>query len=288
MIRIEDADGVRLVTLVRPEARNALDRATYGQLRDALLGASSDDAVMVVIVTGEGAAFCAGQDVSEMTSSQGAASDADEAWAAVNGFLDALAECPKPLLAAVNGIATGIGATMLGLFDLVLVARSARIRFPFVDLGLVPEAGSTCTLPSLVGVEVAAHALLTGEWIDAERAVRIGLAWKMAEDAEVLDEATILGATLARKPLVSLVETKRLLVASRAASVRAAWCVRSRCSGPSWVVLPTVKPSGLSPRSAHRTSGICRAVTVGLIGCGRVDVTSGSLKPRRVSGRRPH
>lgn len=224
MLRIADADWVRLMTLDRPDVRNALDSATYNALGEALAAAATDDAVAVVVLTGAGASFCAGQDVSEMRSmgGRGGAEAAQAAWEAVDRFLSALEEFPKPLIAAVNGVATGIGATLLGSCDLVLAADTARFRLPFVDLGLVPEAGSTDSFPRLMGSQQSAYAFFTGEWFDAARAAEFGLVWQVHAADELLDEAMRLATLIAAKPMVSLIETKRLMVAGRVEAIRAA------------------------------------------------------------------
>jgi enoyl-CoA hydratase/carnithine racemase len=111
----------------------------------------------------------------------------------------------------VNGVAVGLGVTMLPYCDLVLVADDARLRTPFARLGVVPEAGSSFTLPTAMGRQAAAYALLTGTWLDADTAVTSGLAWRRCPPERLLDEALDVARTIARLPIVSLVETKRLM-----------------------------------------------------------------------------
>jgi enoyl-CoA hydratase/carnithine racemase len=190
----DDDTGVRTVTLNRPDALNAFNRALFDGVRVAL--------------TGVGRAFTAGSDI---------ASDDDGAGAAdpYEPFIQAVESFPKPLVAAVNGLAVGIGTTMLGHCDLVLAAASARFRVPFTSLGLVPEAGSTATLPALLGRQRATHAFLTSSWISAADAAQSGLVWKLTEDADLADETARVCAEIAAQPLESLVATKRLLLDAR-------------------------------------------------------------------------
>ena len=224
MIRIEDSERVRLITFDRPEACNAFDSALYGAVADALDEASTRDDLAVAVLTGEGTAFSAGQDLGEM----GRLADAEPSERSEAGeygftkFIGALERFEKPLVAAVNGVAVGVGLTMLPYCDLVLVSEHARFRAPFVSLGVVPEAGSSFTLPAVMGRQAAAHALFTAEWFDADAAVACGLAWKRCTAEALLDEALEVAQAIAAMPVVSLVETKRLLLAHRLDAARAA------------------------------------------------------------------
>jgi len=212
MLHVDDAARVRLVTLDRPEARNALDTEHYQGLADALDSAADADELAVVVLTGTAGAFCAGQDLAEMgrLATTGATTE-ERTGHGFQRFITTLGSFPKPLVAAVNGLAVGLGVTMLPYCDLVLVAEDARFRTPFVSLGVVPEAGSSFTLPTLLGPQAAAHALLTGAWLDAAEARACGLAWRVCPPERLLGEALDVAAAMARMPLVSLVETKRLL-----------------------------------------------------------------------------
>src|SRR5574341_752013 len=158
-------DGVALLTLNRPTRRNAFNDQQYDDLRTALADAAVNDAVRVAVITGAAGAFSAGQDINEMGSGRG-----------FTPFIDQLAAFDKPLIAAVNGVAVGVGLTMLLHCDIVYVAESARLRAPFVALGLVPEAGSTLLLPLVIGGQPAAEVFFTAQWISAAHAVEIGLA----------------------------------------------------------------------------------------------------------------
>ncbi|HEX6312488.1 MAG TPA: enoyl-CoA hydratase-related protein [Acidimicrobiia bacterium] len=221
-LRIADADGVRLLTLDRPEVLNAFDTALYLACADALTEAAGRDDVAVVVITGEGRAFSAGQDLAEMAAlGNPAAADAGAAHG-FPAFVDAVMAFPKPLLAAVNGIGIGIGLTLLPHCDLVLIADTARLRGPFVPLGVVPEAAASVTLPAVMGNQRAAHLLFTGAWIDADEAVASGLAWRRCPPDQLLDETMGLAREIAAFPLESLVATKRLLGAGRVDALRAA------------------------------------------------------------------
>ena len=142
----------------------------------------------VVVVTGSGRAFSAGTDLVELAANgdfRGTPADPER----FERLIDALVAFPKPLVCAVNGIAVGIGATMLGLADLVVMADTARLRCPFTSLSLVPEAAASVTFPFLLGRQAAAWVLMSSEWIDADEAKAMGLAWKVVPADDVLDEA---------------------------------------------------------------------------------------------------
>ncbi len=224
---VDDADRVRLVTFRRPEARNAMDTALYTAVAEALDDAATRDDVAVVVLTGEGTAYCAGQDLAEM-GRLGNVADRDpstQVEAEEHGFrrfIKAIETFPMPIVAAVNGVAVGVGTTMLPYCDLVLVSETARFRLPFASLGVVPEAGSTYTLPVVMGWRAAAHAFFTADWFDAEEALACGLASRICPPDRLLDEAMDVARRIAAMPVVSLVETKRLLLVTRIDDARAA------------------------------------------------------------------
>ena len=171
--RTEDRERVRIITLDRPGALNAFDDALYDAVRDALDEAARRDDVAVALITGAGRAFSAGQDLSELDTPP---QYDDGARHGFTPFMETVESFPKPLVAAVNGLAVGIGVTLLPHCDLVLVARGARLRAPFVRLGVTTEAGSSLLLPARMGWQHTAHLLYTASWIDAEQAVASGLA----------------------------------------------------------------------------------------------------------------
>ena len=218
MLRTDDHGRVRLLTLDRPEALNAFNTELYDAAAAGLSEAAADAAIAVVVLTGEGRAFSAGQDLGEMAA---LAQDADGSGAGHGfpRFMDALIGFPKPLIAAVNGLGVGLGLTIVGHCDLTLVGESARFRPPFTALGVVPEAASSYTLPAMMGWQAATHALLTSAWISADEAVASGLALRKVADADLLAEALALAAEIAVWPISSLVGTKRVLRAVHADAV---------------------------------------------------------------------
>jgi enoyl-CoA hydratase/carnithine racemase len=205
--------GVLRLTLNRPRQRNAFNRQMWHELRDALRDAQEDSAVRVVIVTGAAGAFSAGQDLGEMTGVD------DPGF---GSFMDRLCEFDKPLLAAVNGVGVGIGLTLLLHCDVVYIAEGARLRPPFVTLGVVPEAASSYLLPATIGWQRAAEALFTADWIDARQAVALGLASRLCAPDELLPAVQELAARIALQPPQAVRHTKRLLIATRAEPIRAA------------------------------------------------------------------
>ncbi len=210
---------MRLLTLDREKSLNAFNDALYDAVREALREAADDASVAVVVVTGAGRAFSAGQDLGELARP---AQYADAAPHGFTPFIETVEAFPKPLIAAVNGIGVGIGLTFLPHCDLVLIAQDARLRAPFVSLGVTAEAGSTLLLPSTIGWQAAAQLLYTADWITAAQAVALGLALRAVAPERLLGEALELAATIAAMPIDSLVATKRLLLAARLDAVRAA------------------------------------------------------------------
>jgi len=209
-------DGVLVLTLSRPRQKNAFSEVMWREARDSLADAQQDDAVRAVLVTGAGDAFSAGQDLGQM-----AAPPPGEP-PGFPSFMDRLTAFDKPLVAAVNGVGVGIGLTLLLHCDVVWIAEGARLRAPFVTLGVVPEAASSYLLPLQLGHQRAAELLYTAEWIDAGRAVELGLASRALPRERLLPEMRAFAARVAAQPLGSLRWTKRLLLAVRADGIRAA------------------------------------------------------------------
>jgi enoyl-CoA hydratase/carnithine racemase len=211
---LEERDGAVLVlTMNRPRQRNAFNRQMWHELRDALGDAQEDATVRAVVVTGAPGAFSAGQDLGEMSGTE------DPGFGA---FMDRLCQFDKPLLAAVNGVGVGIGLTLLLHCDVVYIAEGARLRPPFVALGVVPEAASSYLLPATIGWQRAAEVLFTADWIDARRAVELGLASRLCAPEEVLPAVRAVAAQIARQAPEAVRATKRLLMATRAGQIQAA------------------------------------------------------------------
>ena len=225
--------GVLLLTLNRPDRKNAFDETMWREARDALADAQADDAVRAVVVTGAGDAFSAGQDLGQMAQASSASAQRGEVERSrlggpdreppgFPGFMDRLVAFDKPLLAAVNGVGVGIGLTMLLHCDVVWMAAEARLRAPFIPLGVVPEAASSYLLPLQLGHQRAAEMLFLAEWIDARRAVELGIATRVLPRAQLLPEMCALATRIAAQPLGALRWTKRTLLAVRADGIRAA------------------------------------------------------------------
>ncbi|MDT4833436.1 enoyl-CoA hydratase [Pseudomonas taiwanensis] len=202
---MQPADGVCQITINRPERRNALDVATYSQLGAALLAADQDDAIRVIVLSGEGKHFTAGNDLADFRLLKDAAS--------VPGidFLRILSGLSKPVIAAVEGYAIGIGTTLLLHCDLAYAGKGSTFRLPFVGLGLCPEGGATYLLPRLSGSKVASNLLFFGEPFLADLAREIGLINEVVEEGGALGVAIRRGEALARLPVQALRKTKALL-----------------------------------------------------------------------------
>ena len=219
VLHVEDFGRVRLLTLNRPKALNAMNDELYDAIRAALDEAATSPDVAVVVLTGSGRAFSAGQDLSELETPR---RHDDGLKHGFPPFIASVEAFPKPLLAAVNGIGVGIGLTILLHCDLVLIAESARLRAPFVSLGVTAEAGSTHLLPATIGWQETAHLLYTASWLDAARAVESGIAWRSFPNERLLPAALEIAGEMAEMPIASLVGTKKLLLEGRLDAVRAA------------------------------------------------------------------
>ncbi|MCV7064697.1 enoyl-CoA hydratase/isomerase family protein [Mycolicibacterium houstonense] len=209
---IEDDNRVRTLTLNRPDALNAFNEALYDETTRALRAAADDPDVAVVLLTGAGRAFSAGNDLVEMQT-RITNPEFTPGEHGFYGMLDALADFPKPLICAVNGVGVGIGTTILGFADLAFMSSSARLKCPFTSLGVAPEAASSYLMPRLLGRQNAAWLLMSSEWVDAAEAREMGLVWKVCEPDALLAEARRHAETLAAKPISSLIAVKQTMVA---------------------------------------------------------------------------
>ncbi|OBG14498.1 crotonase [Mycolicibacterium celeriflavum] len=220
-LQIADDNRVRTLTLNRPEVLNAFNEEMYYATAVALSEAAADPEVAVVVLTGEGRAFSAGNDLVEM---QRRITDPafNEQGSHFTTMVDALADFPKPLICAVNGVGVGIGATILGYADLVFMSTTARLKTPFTSLGVAPEAASSYLLPRLMGRQNAAWLLMSSEWVDADEAQRMGLAWKVCAPEELLPEARRHADVLASRPVASLMAVKQTITAPTRDGIAAA------------------------------------------------------------------
>lgn len=219
VLTIDDAHGVRLVTWTRPEARNAMNDELWDATRDALTSAQEDPSIGCVVLTGSDGAFTAGQDLGEMLTPP---DHDDDELHGYRGLIPVLEAFDKPLLAAVNGVAVGFGATLLPYCDIVWIASDARLKVPFMTLGVTTEAGGSLLLPQRMGWQAAAHFVFTADWLSPADAVACGLAWAVSEPAALLDDVMATARQIGSMPVDSLQTTKRLMVAARLDAVRAA------------------------------------------------------------------
>ena len=208
-IKIGLEDGVLRITFARPDKKNAITNAMYAAMGDALARAESDPAVRVVLFDAEGDAFTAGNDLGDFAAVAAGTMAREDMKAHL--FLGALARAQKPYVAAVQGLAVGVGVTMLLHCDLVYVADDAKLTTPFVNLALVPEAASSLLMTARIG-HVRAYAMFAlGEPVDGRTAASIGIANAALPAAEVRAKALAAAKTLASKPLGALQATKKLM-----------------------------------------------------------------------------
>jgi enoyl-CoA hydratase/carnithine racemase len=211
---LEVADGVARLAFERPERLNALTFEVYADLRDLLGELPERDDVRVLVITGRGRAFCSGGDVHAII---GTLLELDgkarlEFTRMTGAVVQRMRECPVPIVAAVNGLAAGAGAVIALAADLRLVARSASFAFLFTKVGLAgADMGSAYLLPRLVGFGRATELLLLGDTVDAETALRYGLATRVVDDDRLEDEVATLAAQLASGPGLAYASTKSLL-----------------------------------------------------------------------------
>jgi len=205
-VRIERDGAVLRVTFDRPEKKNALTGAMYLAATGALREAGLDTTIGAILFAGSGGMFTAGNDIGDFLEASG-----EPGQFPAFTFIKTLAACETPLVAAIDGLAIGIGATMMLHCDLVYAAPGTIFRLPFVDLGLVPEAASSMLLPRRIGMAKAAEYLLLGEAFDAEEALRLGLVNAIVTAHELRGFAIERAGRLAAKPRAAIAATRRLM-----------------------------------------------------------------------------
>lgn len=204
-------DGrVLTVTINRQDKKNALTQEMYGVLADTLVAYGENDDARALVITGAGEMFTAGNDLGDF-----AKGDREAEVPPVWRFLNAIRDCPKPLIAAVNGPAIGVGLTMLLHCDLVYAGQSATFAAPFVKLGVVPEAGSSILLPAAVGMAMANDILLAGRVLSAEEALRVGLVSRVFDDGGLRAEVGKIAMGMAMAAPVSMKLSKGLIRTGR-------------------------------------------------------------------------
>jgi enoyl-CoA hydratase/carnithine racemase len=206
-IEVAREGAVLSAAFARPQKKNAITGAMYEKLIEAFEAAERDPDVGAFVLSGKGGVFTAGNDIADFLAVAARQSGDFPAWR----FVSKLAEFEKPLVAAIDGLAIGVGATLCFHCDLVYAAPGARFQTPFVNLGLVPEAGSSLLAPQRFGRAKAAEFLLLGEPFGAEEALRLGLVNAVLPQSELMAHAMGKAAELAAKPRAALLATRRLM-----------------------------------------------------------------------------
>ncbi len=223
-VQLEMRDAVAVITLNRPAALNALTVEVAREVRAALAEARERGA-RAVVLTGAGRAFCAGGDLREMrqlAEKEGRVEAFfDEPLRVIHDCIRLIRETPLPVIAAVNGVATGGGCNFALACDIVLAAESAQFNQAFVKVGLTPDCGGTFILPRLIGWKRAAELLMTGDMVDARRAAEMGMINRVVADADLMAEALNLASRLASAPTAALGRIKKMLDASAANDLNA-------------------------------------------------------------------
>jgi len=205
-ILTETKDRILRIRINRPHKKNALTRAMYAAMADAITRADGDSGIRVVFLHGTQDCFTAGNDLKDFQAFRQDGDNKD-----VAKFLTAISRAQKPIVAAVGGVAVGVGTTMLLHCDLVYAGESAKFHLPFGSLGLCPEAASSLLLPRLIGHQRASELLLLGKPFSAAKALEIGLINAVYPDSEYIDKALAQAEDLAIQPPASLRITKALL-----------------------------------------------------------------------------
>lgn len=205
----EQQGRVGIITFNRPDRLNAMIPDMGAEIQAQLEAWEKDDSVGAIVLTGEGRAFCSGADISnferQLSSPGSGSEDERDLW-----YLT-LREMSKPTIAAINGVAVGLGLTCTLLCDMRIVAVDARLSFRFVRLGITPELGSTHTLPRLIGLERANEVMFTGRFFTGQEAKEMGMVLEACSKEDVVGRAVELAQTIAEAPVWQLAETKRML-----------------------------------------------------------------------------
>src|ERR1700751_5206049 len=216
-VKIEKANGILTLTFARPDKKNAITNLMYGALADAINAAETDPATRVIVLRGEGDMFTAGNECGQFATM---ATGSFRGERHVSRFVDAIARSTRPLVAAVQGRAVGIGTTMLLHCDFVVLGEDAMLSTPFVSLALVPEAASTLLMPLRIGYARAYEMFALGEAMSAPTALQLGIANRVVPLDRLHQEAASVAAKLAKLPAGSLTATKRLMRNAEALSAQ--------------------------------------------------------------------
>lgn len=214
-VLVTKGNGITRLTLNRPERLNSLNRALSEEMMAALADAAGEDTCRVVVLTGAGRAFCAGQDLSnEVYSATGPQPDVGIVVERYNAMIERMRRLPKPIIGAVNGIAAGGGASLAFACDIVIARKSASFLQAFAKIGLIPDCGGTYFLPRLAGEARARGMALLAEPIKAEQAETWGMIWKAVDDDKLDAEVNAVAEKLAIAPTYALALTKQALLTS--------------------------------------------------------------------------
>jgi len=225
-IRTVNTNGVAVIEIARPEKKNALTQAMYTAMTEAIVAADADSAIRALLITGQPGIFTSGNDLEDFMQRPPAGEDSP-----VFQFMKALADCGKPVVAAVTGGAIGIGTTMLLHCDLVYVSDEARLAMPFVGLGLVPEYASSLLVTQRVGHAKATELLLLGEPFNGESAVEMGIANAVLPAAEVVNHARRMAERFNALPPGAVRESKALMRRGQKALVQETIAVEGEIFG---------------------------------------------------------
>ncbi len=211
-INLAMADGLATLTLNAPDKLNAVSRKMVAELKECWEGLAGDSAVRAVLLTGAGRGFCAGADLADPDREAGATADSGAALDKFfNPVIRTMRAMPKPIVAAVNGVAAGVGMSFAMAADIAIAAKSASFLQAFARIGLLPDGGSTWFLPRLVGEARARALAMLAPQISAEQAKQWGLVWDVVEDAELMKTATEIARRLADGPTLSLARIKQAM-----------------------------------------------------------------------------
>ncbi|MCW5745803.1 MAG: 2-(1,2-epoxy-1,2-dihydrophenyl)acetyl-CoA isomerase PaaG [Alphaproteobacteria bacterium] len=214
-IKLEAGDGLATITLNQPEKLNAVSRRMIGELKACWEQLADDADVRAVLLTGAGRGFCAGADLSDPDRARGPMADSGAALEHFfNPVIRTMRALPKPIVAAVNGVAAGVGMSFAMASDIAIAGKSASFLQAFARIGLLPDGGSTWFLPRLVGDARARGLAMLAQQIPAEKALSWGLIWDVVDDAALMETATALARRLANGPTLSLARIKTALNAS--------------------------------------------------------------------------
>ncbi len=218
----ERSGSILRIQLNRPAKKNAMTSSMYISLADLLNGAAADDQIRVVLWHGAGDSFCAGNDIEDFLKNPVGPGESPQ-----SRLMKAFINFDKPLVAAVHGAAIGGGTTMLTHCDFVYAGESAKFQMPFINLALIPEFGSTYSIPARIGHIRAAQLLMLGHPFDAKQAAELGLVTQVVPDAKLLAVATETAQKLAEKPMGALRACKRLMKAGSRAQLEQAMSVEN-------------------------------------------------------------